>query len=136
MKRSVIDCSRACLAVMLSAGLFVLLMLLMACAAKTVNDVMADPGRYRDREVNVKGEVTESVGVLGRGFFKLQDGSGSLWVYTTRGLPRKGARVSSKGRVRDLATVDQLANRESVPEIVRQAVGSGLLLVESDRTVQ
>jgi hypothetical protein len=133
MKRSAIDCSRTCLAVMLSAGLLVLLM---ACAAKTVNDVMADPGRYRDREVSVKGEVTESVGALGRGFFKLQDGSGSLWVYTTRGLPRKGARVSSRGTVRDLATVDQLTSRESVPEIVRQAVGSGLLLVERDRTAQ
>jgi hypothetical protein len=130
MRRAAIDYSRACLAVLLSAGL------LAACAAKTVNDVMADPGRYRDREVSVKGEVAESMGVLGRGFFKLQDGSGSLWVYTTRGLPRKGARVSSKGRVRDLATVDQLANRESVPEIVRQAVGAGLLLVESDRTAQ
>ena len=34
--------------VLLSAGL------LAACAAKTVNDVMADPGRYRDREVSVK----------------------------------------------------------------------------------
>ena len=119
-----------CLAVLLSAGL------LAACAAKTVNDVMADPGRYRDREVSVKGEVAESMGVLGRGFFKLKDGSGSLSVYTTRGLPRKGARVSSKGRVRDLATVDQLANRESVPEIVRQAVGAGLLLDESHRTAQ
>lgn len=130
MKFSLIDRSYVCLAVLLSAGL------LAACAAKTVNDVMADPGRYRDREVSVKGEVTESIGVLGRGFFKLQDGGGSLWVYTTRGLPRQGARVSSKGTVRDLATVDQLANRESVPAIVRQAVGSGLLLVERDRTVQ
>ena len=130
MRLSSTNGSRACLAVLLSAGL------LAACAAKSVNDVMADPGRYRDREVSVKGEVTESVGVLGRGFFKLQDGTGSLWVYTTRGLPRKGARVSSKGRVRDLATIDQVANRETVPEIVRQAVGNGLVLVESDRTAQ
>ena len=130
MRRSAIDCSGACLAVLLSAAL------LAACAAKTVNDVMADPGRYRDRDVNVRGEVTESAGVVGRGFFKLQDGSGTLWVYTTRGLPRKGARVSSKGTVRDLATIDQLANRDSVPEIVRQAVGNGLLLVERDRTAQ
>jgi hypothetical protein len=38
--------------------------------------------------------------------------------------------------VRDLASVDQLANRERVPEIVRQAVGARLLLVESDRTAQ
>jgi hypothetical protein len=130
MRLSTIARSCAVLAILLSAGL------LAACAAKTVNDVMADPGRYRDREVSVKGEVTESIGVLGRGFFKLQDGSGSLWVYTTRGLPRKGARVSSRGTVRDLATVDQLTSRESVPEIVRQAVGSGLLLVERDRTAQ
>jgi hypothetical protein len=98
-----------------------------ACAARSVNDVMADPGRYRNRDVNVAGEVTESLGVLGKGFFKLQDESGSLWVYTSRGLPRKGARVSSKGTIRDLASID------SVPDSVRQAVGSGLLLVESDR---
>ena len=101
-----------------------------ACAARSVNDVMADPGRYRNRDVNVAGEVTESVGVLGKGFFKLQDESGSLWVYTSRGLPRKGARVESKGTIRDLASID------SVPDSVRQAVGSGLLLVESDRKAQ
>jgi hypothetical protein len=100
------------------------------CAARSVNDVMADPGRYRNRDVNVAGEVTESVGVLGKGFFKLQDESGSLWVYTSRGLPRKGARVESKGTIRDLASID------SVPDSVRQAVGSGLLLVESDRKAQ
>jgi hypothetical protein len=101
-----------------------------ACAARSVNDVMADPGRYRNRDVNVAGEVTESVGVLGKGFFKLQDESGSLWVYTSRGLPRNGARVESKGTIRDLASID------SVPDSVRQAVGSGLLLVESDRKAQ
>lgn len=114
-----------CLAVLLSAALIG-----SGCAARSVNDVMADPGRYRNRDVNVAGEVTESVGVLGKGFFKLQDESGSLWVYTSRGLPRKGARVSSRGTIRDLASID------SVPDSVRQAVGSGLLLVESDRKAQ
>jgi hypothetical protein len=101
-----------------------------ACAARSINDVMADPGRYRNRDVNVAGEVTESMGVLGKGFFKLQDESGSLWVFTSRGLPRKGARVSSRGTIRDLASVG------SVPDSIRQAVGSGLLLVESDRRAQ
>jgi hypothetical protein len=114
-----------CLVVLL-AGAFVGA----ACAARSVNDVMADPGRYRNRDVNVAGEVTESVGVLGKGFFKLQDESGALWVYTSRGLPRKGARVSSRGTIRDLASID------SVPDSIRQAVGSGLLLVESDRKAQ
>ena len=122
MRRSRVQGAAVCLAVLL-AGAFVGA----ACAARSVNDVMADPGRYRNRDVNVAGEVTESVGVLGKGFFKLQDEGGSLWVYTSRGLPRKGARVSSKGTIRDLASID------SVPESIRQAVGSGLLLVESDR---
>lgn len=114
--------ARVCLLVLLSAAFIG-----SACAARSVNDVMADPGRYRNRDVTVAGEVSESVGLLGKGFFKLQDESGSLWVYTSRGLPRKGARVSSKGTIRDLASID------SVPDSVRQAVGSGLLLVESDR---
>jgi hypothetical protein len=114
-----------CLAVLLSAAFIG-----SGCAARSVNDVMADPGRYRNRDVNVAGEVTESVGVLGKGFFKLQDEGGSLWVYTSRGLPRKGAHVSSKGTIRDLASID------SVPESIRKAVGSGLLLVESDRKAQ
>ena len=114
--------ARVCLLALLSAACIA-----SACAARSVNDVMADPGRYRNRDVTVAGEVSESVGVLGKGFFKLQDESGSLWVYTSRGLPRKGARVSSKGTIRDLASID------SVPDSVRQAVGSGLLLVESDR---
>jgi hypothetical protein len=114
-----------CLLVLLSAAFIG-----SACAARSVNDVMADPGRYRNRDVTVAGEVSESVGLLGKGFFKLEDESGSLWVYTSRGLPRKGARVSSKGTVRDLASID------SVPDSVRQAVGSGLLLVESDRKAE
>ena len=114
--------ARVCLLVLLSAACIA-----SACAARSVNDVMADPGRYRNRDVTVAGEVSESVGLLGKGFFKLQDESGSLWVYTSRGLPRKGAHVSSKGTIRDLSSID------SVPDSVRQAVGSGLLLVESDR---
>ena len=50
------------------------------------------------------------------------------------GPAAQGGTRASKGTVRDLATVDELTSRESVPEIVRQAVGSGLLLVERDRT--
>ena len=122
MRRSRAACAVVCLAVLLAGALVGA-----GCAARSINDVMADPGRYRNRDVNVAGEVTESMGVLGRGFFKLQDESGSLWVFTSRGLPRTGARVSSRGTIRDLASIG------SVPDSIRQAVGSGLLLVESDR---
>ena len=110
--------------------------LMAGCASTSINGVMADPGRYRDQEVTVAGAVEESVGVLGRGFFKLRDGQDSLWVYTSRGLPRKGTRVNTRGRVRDLASIDQMTSRESVPEVVRQTVGNGLVLVETDRKAQ
>ena len=114
----------------------VMAFLVVGCASASINSVMADPGRYRDREVTVAGEVEESLGVLGRGFFKLRDGQDALWVYTSQGLPRKGSRLNTRGRVRDLASIDQLTSRESVPEVVRQAVGNGLVLVETDRKAQ
>ena len=110
--------------------------LVAGCASTTINGVMADPGRYRDKEVTISGEVDESLGILGRGFFKLRDGENALWVYTSRGLPRNGSRLSTRGRVRDLASIDQLTAKESVPEVVRQAVGNGLILVETDRKAQ
>jgi len=110
--------------------------LVAGCASTTINGVMADPGRYRDKEVTISGEVDESLGILGRGFFKLRDGENALWVYTSRGLPRNGSRLSTRGRVRDLASIDQLTAKESVPEVVRQAVGNGLVLVETDRKAQ
>ena len=111
-------------------------LLVVGCASTTINSVLADPGRYRDKEVTVSGEVEESLGILGRGFFKLRDGQSALWVYTSRGLPRNGSRLSTRGRVRDLASIDQLTSKESVPEVVRQAVGNGLVLVETDRKAQ
>ena len=111
-------------------------LLMVGCASTTINSVMADPGRYRDKEVTVSGEVEESLGILGRGFFKLRDGQSALWVYTSRGLPRNGSRLNTRGRVRDLASIDQLTSKESVPAVVRQAVGNGLILVETDRKAQ
>jgi hypothetical protein len=53
--------------------------------------------------VTVKGEVTQSVSVLGHGTYKIQDGNGSLWVVSTKGVPRKGARVKVTGKIRDVA---------------------------------
>ena len=122
----------------------VMALVVVGCASTTINGVMADPGRYRDKEVTVAGEVEQSLGILGRGFFKLRDGQNALWVYTTRGLPRNGSRLNTRGRVRDLASIDQLISKQSdqqtskpsVPEVIRQAVGNGLVLVETDRRAQ
>ena len=97
---------------------------LTGCATKSINDVLADPSRYANKEVTVKGEVTQSVSVLGHGSYKIEDGSGSLWVVSTKGVPRKGARVQVTGKIRDVADLGSVLK---LPDIV----GSGLVMTES-----
>ncbi|MFN2598273.1 MAG: hypothetical protein ABR563_13925, partial [Pyrinomonadaceae bacterium] len=42
-----------------------------ALAKKTVNEIKADPGRYRNKTVSVEGRVTDSYGVLGNGAYEI-----------------------------------------------------------------
>ena len=98
---------------------------LTGCATRSINDILADPSRYANKDVTVKGEVTQSVSVLGHGSYKIEDGNGSLWVVSTKGVPRKGARVKVTGKVRDVADLSSVLK---LPDIV----GSGLVMTESD----
>jgi hypothetical protein len=73
---------------------------LVACERTTIGDITSDPGRFRDKEVNVAGKVTQSIGVLGKGIYQIDDGTGNLWVWSdSRGVPSKGAMVGVKGRI-------------------------------------
>ena len=74
-------------------------MLLTACSETTISKINADPARYKNKEVGVVGRVTDSYGVMGTGAYEVDDGTGRIWVATTRGVPSKGARVAVKGRV-------------------------------------
>jgi hypothetical protein len=102
--------------------------------------VLADPGRYRDRDVKVVGNVTESIGLLGSGFFKLDDGTGALWVFSRSGLPRQGAQVVVKGSVKDIAVFDSLVKtddgRSPIPGSLARALRSGVLMIEENRSAQ
>ncbi len=102
-----------------------------SCAPKTVNDVMADPSRYADRAVTLKGEVVESYSVAGNGFYRLEDTTGRLWIFSTKGVPRKGAYVQVKGKIKDGFDLTSVGNFLSLPEPIRARIDSGLLLVES-----
>ena len=74
--------------------------LLTACPSQTtISRINADPGRYRNKEVGIVGNVTDSYGVLGNGAYEIDDGTGRIWVVTRRGVPSRGARVGAKGRV-------------------------------------
>ena len=98
-----------------------------ACATVTINKILADPGKYRNDSVTVPGTVTESASVLGRGAYRIADGDQSLWVITTGGAPRKGARVSVSGRVQEGYDLGFLGNVIKLPN----SVASGVVLIES-----
>lgn len=83
--------------VALIAGTFVLT----ACPPhESIAAINRDPGRYAGREITVGGRVEESIGALGFGFFKIDDGSGTLWVYSRNfGTPSNGSKVGVIGRL-------------------------------------
>ncbi|MDQ3820224.1 MAG: hypothetical protein M3362_21440 [Acidobacteriota bacterium] len=73
---------------------------LTACPQQTsVSKIMADPARYQGKEVSIAGRVTDSYGILGQGAYEIDDGTGRLWVATTRGVPSRGAQVGVKGHI-------------------------------------
>ena len=98
-----------------------------ACAATTINQILADPSRYRDRDVRVSGSVVDSYSLVNRGVYQINDQSGQLWVVSNRGVPRKGARVIVKGTIREGFSLGSFGDRAKLPP----AIGSGLLMMES-----
>jgi hypothetical protein len=109
----------------LLAGVVLLAGLAGACAT-TVNHVLADPSRYRDREVKLSGQVMDSYSVADRGVYRIADRTGELWVLSARGVPRTGARVTVRGTIRDTLNLGNLGRRITLPPSVR----SGLILIE------
>ena len=73
----------------------------MACASTHINRILADPSHYGDRQVRVSGSVVDSYSFANRGAYRLGDESGQLWVVSDRGVPRKGARVTVQGTIRE-----------------------------------
>ncbi len=75
-------------------------LLFTACPQQTtISKINADPGRYRNKDVGIVGTVTDSYGVLGNGAYEIDDGTGRIWVVTTRGVPSRGSRVGAKGKI-------------------------------------
>jgi hypothetical protein len=105
-------------------GLALAALVAVTACATSINHVLADPSRYRNREVKVSGRVIDSYSVVDRGVYRLRDRSGELWVLSTRGVPRAGARVSVKGTIRDAYNIGGLGR--GLPPAFR----SGLILIE------
>ena len=71
---------------------------------KSIADIEANPGKYQNKEVAIAGVVRDSYGIsipgtrLGGGAYKIDDGTGSIWVIVADGsVPQKGAEIGVKG---------------------------------------
>ena len=100
------------------------LLTLTACGPKTINHVLTDPSRYAEKEVKLQGRVVESYSVAGRGAYRLEDETGRLWIVSERGVPRQGARIEVKGKVKEAF------NLGSVVQLPKD-LSTGLVLIES-----
>ena len=99
-----------------------------ACAStRTVNQLLADPGRYRNDTVQLSGEVVDSYSLADRGAYQIDDGTGRLWIVSEHGVPRKAARVTVKGTVREGFNFGSLADLIKLPP----GIAAGMVLMES-----
>ena len=110
------------------AALFVAILTLLgsAACATSINSVLADPSRYRNRDIRLSGSVEESYSVADRGFYRLDDGTGELWIVSEHGVPRNGARVSVRGTIRDAFNLGAIGTRVKLPP----AVAAGIMMLE------
>ena len=81
-------------------------LILTGCPERTsIADIQANPSRYENKQVAIAGTVKDSYGVsipgtpIRGGAYKIDDGTGSIWVISEDTVPTKGARIGVKGRV-------------------------------------
>ena len=118
MTRRFLFCLGVCVTALAAAG---------CGGVRSLNDLLADPAKYRDRPVTVRGTVGESASVMGTGAYRIVDRDQGLWVVTTSGAPRKGARVEVTGRLRDGYDLSAVGGSRRLPASLQH----GLVLVES-----
>ena len=116
---------RAAAALFLCATAF----LAAACAGKSINRVLSDPSRYRNEEVRLTGDVIDSYSIASTGAYQIDDGSGRLWVWSNAGVPRKGARVTVTGTIREGFNLGALGNLVKLPQ-------GAVILMERDHRVR
>ncbi len=93
------------------AALAVLLLTLAGCNSHTdkISDLLSNPGGYANKDVTVAGEVTKvyeaplglsTLGLVNLAAYRVNDGSGQVWVLSRVGAPVVGDKVGLKGTVR------------------------------------
>lgn len=72
---------------------------------RSIAEIERNPTRYADREVAIAGVVRDSYGLsvpgtpIRGGAYKVDDGTGSIWIVTEDVVPLKGTEIAVKGRI-------------------------------------
>ena len=89
---------------------FVLMLVALAAGCperRSIADLESNPSKYLNKEVAVAGVVKDSYGInvpltnIRGGVYKIDDGTGSIWVFTENSVPTKGAQVGVKGKLQN-----------------------------------
>lgn len=91
--------------IFLLTGIFAISIFSIACPKRvSIADIQANPSRYSNKDIAVAGVVRDSwgmniPGVLKGGAYKIDDGTGTLWILTDQVVPNKGAEIGVQGRI-------------------------------------
>jgi hypothetical protein len=74
-------------------------LLLAGCPRReSIAKINQDPARFAGKQISVAGRVTDSFGAAGTGVFQIDDGTGTMWVFSKGyGVPGGGAKVAVTG---------------------------------------
>ncbi len=81
------------------------LLLMTGCGSVKIGRILDQPAHYQNRSVRVNGVVDSAFGAVVAGVYQVQDDTGKVYVLSNGAVPRKGNRVSVKGRVMSGITV-------------------------------
>lgn len=87
--------------IVFTVALAVAALSLAGCPAHTnIGDINRDPGKFAGQEITIVGNASDSFGAMGNGIFRVDDGTGNIWVFSQNfGIPGNGVKVAVTGRV-------------------------------------
>lgn len=83
-------------------------LLTMACPKReSIASIEANPSKFYNKEIGIAGTVRDGYGLnipltrISGGVYKVDDGTGSIWVVTQNSIPSKGTKIGVKGRIQN-----------------------------------
>ena len=64
----------------------------------SISELLQNPREFEGKIVSVEGQVINSNGIFGLGYFEISDGKSKIYVFTESGLPNEGNIIQVKGK--------------------------------------